>query len=218
MQPSQWEIVILKPTRVFQNFLASQVGDENVPDYKTLVTDKTAYVIRKQATDEETLDEIEHHFTTMFRHEIRRWLGDKATNEIEASFLDFLCCFKFELHSQIVLMEPSFGEGKQLLRIKPRSVLLKWMKTTAAKDEELADLLEGVNLSAISENATVVIKNFSELSQIKPFVRDCYLPVYEAEMSRMSDSPEQWPEVDSFETFNRYFAIEIHTQLIHLHH
>ena len=218
MQPSQWEIVILKPTRVFLNFLASQVGEENLPEYKTLLTDKTAYVIRKQDNDEATLDEIESHFTTMFTYEIRRWLGEDASNEIEVSFLDFLCCFKFELHSHIVLMEQSFGEGKQLLRIKPRSVLLKWMKSTIGDDEELTDILERVSLPHLAENATVVVKNFSELNQIKPFFKDYYLPVYEAEMSRMSDTPEQWPAINSFEAFNKYFAVEIHTRLVHLHH
>lgn len=218
MQQSQWEIVILKPTRVFLNFLATQVEEDLLPDYQTLLVDKTAYVIRKQEDDEATLDEIEQHFTTMFRHEIQRWLGPEASNEIEYSFLDFLCCFKFELHDHIVLMESDFNQAKQLLTIKPRNVLLKWMKSKVSDNQELTTILEDVSLNNISENATVVVKNFSELSQIKPFVKDYYLPVYEAEMSRMSDSPEQWPEVDSFETFNRYFAVEVHTQLIHLHH
>ncbi|QDP72993.1 hypothetical protein FOG18_10665 [Legionella israelensis] len=218
MQPSQWEVVILKPTKVFLSFLASQIGEENLPDFKTLQTDKTAYVIRKQDNDEATLDEIESHFVTMFRHEIQRWLGDEACNEIEASFLDFLCCFKFELHSQIVLMESSIKEGKHLLRIKPRSVLLKWMQSAVENDGELSDVLERVELSHLAENATVVIKNFADLREIKPFLKYYYMPVFETEMSRMCDNSEQWPVVDSFDKFNRYFAIEVHTQLIHLHH
>lgn len=218
MQPSQWEVVILKPTKVFLSFLASQVGEENLPDYKLLQADKTAYVIHKQESDEATLDEIESHFVTMFRHEIQRWLGKEACNEIEGSFLDFLCCFKFELHSQIVLMEPSIGEGKQLIRIKPRSVLLKWMQEAVEGDAELSDVLEKVELSHLAENATVVIKNFSDLKDVKPFLKYYYMPVFETEMNRMCDNPEQWPAMDSFEKFNRYFAVEIHTQLIHLHH
>jgi len=220
MKQSEWDVVILKPTRVFLSFLAAQVGDENLPDIKYLQSDKTAYVIHKCETEEETLDEIEKNYKTMFHHEISRWLGEEAANDIESSFLDFLCCFKFELHSQIVLMESAFEEGKQLLRIKPRSVLLTWLKEAVEEEsaEEFVDVMEQVSLPDIADNATVVVKNFEDLNAVKPFLHDCYLPVYETEMSRMCKDTGQWPKIDSFETFNRYFAVEIHTQLIHLYH
>ncbi|KTD22442.1 hypothetical protein [Legionella londiniensis] len=217
MKQSQWEIVILKPTSVFLSFLASQLPESELPDLKMLQTDTTAYTIRKHQDEEATLDEIERYFPKMFRHEICRWLGSRARNEIEASFLDFLCCFKFELHSQIVLMEPSLQEGRQLICIKPRSVLLKWMKSSVEQDEELTTVLKQVNLSQLAENATVVVKNFNHLAEIKPFLKQYYQPIFKTEMLRMCDSAEQWPAVDSYETFNRYFAVEIHTQLVHLH-
>ncbi|MDI9819470.1 MULTISPECIES: hypothetical protein [unclassified Legionella] len=217
MQPSQWEIIILKPTSVFLSFLASQLPDVDLPELRLLQTDNTAYAIARQNSDEETLNEIERHFTTMFRHEISRWLGEDARNEIEGSFLDFLCCFKFELHSHIVLMEPSLEKGKQLLRVKPRSVLLKWMKAAVEGQDELINVLERVNLAHLAENATVVIKNFSKLSEIKPFLQNNYEPIFEAEMLRMCDNAAEWPVADSYQAFSRYFAIEIHTQLIHLH-
>lgn len=217
MQQSQWEIIILKPTAVFLSFLASQLPHANLPDLRLLQTDNTAYVIAKQKDDEETLNEIERHFAFMFRHEICRWLGDEARNEIEGSFLDFLCCFKFELHSQIVLMEDTFDNGKQLIRIKPRSVLLKWMKTAVEDQPELTTVLENVSLSRLAENATVLVKNFKTLSDIKPFLKQYYQVLFEAEMLRMCDNEEQWPLVDSWQTFSRYFTVDIHTQLIHLH-
>ncbi len=216
MQESQWEIVILKPTKVFLTFLASQIPDIDLPDLSVLQTDTTAYVIRKQEDDEATLDEIERHFSFMFRHEISRWLGENARNEIEGSFLDFLCCFKFELHSQIVLMEPSLADGQQLICVKPRSVLLKWMKSTVEDQADLTNILERVSLSHLTENATVVVKNFKQLSEVKPFIQQYYRPIFKAEMMRMCDRAEQWPDVDTFETFSRYFTVEIHTQLIHL--
>lgn len=216
MQPSQWEVVVLKPTQVFLSFLASQLPDVELPDLRLIQADKTAYVIKKQDSDEATLDEIERHFPTMFRHEICRWLGADARNEIEGSFLDFLCCFKFELHSQICLMEPTLAEGQSLIRIKPRSVLLKWMKSTVEDQEELVSVLEKVNLSQLAENATVVVKNFKSLADIKPFLQTYYGPIFETEMSRMCQKEDQWPLIESYQDFSRYFAIEIHTQLIHL--
>ena len=173
--------------------------------------------MRKQASDEETLNEIERHFATMFRHEICRWLGEDARNEIEGSFLDFLCCFKFELHSHIVLLENSFEAGQQLIRIKPRSVLLKWIKSVVEEDDDLIAVLNKINLADLAENATVIVKNFQKLTEIKAFLKQYFPLIYEAEMLRMCDRGEQWPYVDSYESFCRYFAVDIHTQLVHLH-
>lgn len=217
MQPSQWEIIILKPTPVFLSFLASQLPEVDLPSIRLMQRDNTAYVIAKQANDEDTLNEIERHFTTMFRHEICRWLGNDARNEIEGSFLDFLCCFKFELHSQIVLMESSVAKGQQLLRVKPRSVLLNWMKEAVEDSSELSSVLERVKLTHLAENATVVVKDFASLAEIKPFLEHYYRPIFEAEMLRMSEQESEWPLIESYQDFSRYFAVEIHTQLIHLH-
>lgn len=217
MQSSPWEIIILKPTKVFLSFLAAQLNDIDLPELRLLQTDNTAYVIPKQKNDEDTLNEIERHFATMFRHEICRWLGKDARNEIEGSFLDFLCCFKFELHSQIVLMEPSLQEGRQLLRVRPRSVLLKWMKSTVEDDVELSTVLEKIDVTCLSENATVIVKNFERLSEIKPFLKQYYPAIFEAEMLRMCERKDQWPDIDSYQAFSQYFAVDIHTQLIHLH-
>lgn len=216
MKSSQSEVIVLKPAKVFLSFLASQLPDIDLPELRLLQTDNTAYVIAKQRDDEETLNEIERHFSTMFRHEICRWLGEDARNEIEGSFLDFLCCFKFELHSQIVLLEETLGNGHQMLRIKPRSVLLKWMKSAVEDDRELTSIMERVNVTHLAENATVIVKNFQNLAEIKPFLKQYYRPIFEAEMLRMCEDPEQWPEVDSYQAFSRYFSVDIHTQLIHL--
>ncbi len=216
MEQSQWDVIILKPTSVFLSFLATQLPEIDLPDLRLLQIDTTAYAMRKQLNEEATLDEIERHFPRMFRHEIRRCLGEKARNEIEGSFLDFLCCFKFELHSQIVLMEPSITKGHQLLCIKPRSVLLKWMKSSIEDQEDQTSILERVNLSHLVENATIVVKNFKQLSEIKPFIQQYYRPIFKAEMLRMCDKEEQWPVVDTFQKFSRHFSVEIHTQLIHL--
>ena len=217
MQHSQWEVIILKPTAVFLSFLASQLPGVDLPELRLLQTDCTAYAIAKQKDDEEALNEIERHFSYMFRHEICRWLGDEARNEIEGSFLDFLCCFKFELHSQIVLMEDALSCGKQLLRIKPRSVMLKWMKSTVEDNRELIAVLESINLSRLSENATIIIKNFKKTSEIKPFLKRYYHLIFEAEMLRMCENEDQWPVVNSYQDFSRYFAVDVHSQLVHLY-
>lgn len=218
MHYRQHEIVILKPTAVFLSFLASQLPETKLPDLRLLQIDNTAYALHKQNSDNATLDEIEKHFSTMFRHEICRWLGDKARNGIETSFLDFLCCFKFELHNHIFLMEPSIETSHQLLFIKPRVALLNWIKKTMEDQDNLVGVIEKVELSHLEENATALVKNFSNLTEIKPFIKENYSSIFSAAMSRMSSQPDQWPLMDSLQTFSKYFAIEIHTQLIHLSH
>lgn len=216
MQPIQLEVAVLKPTSVFLSFLSSQLPEIELPDLRTLRQDNTAYILEKQPNDEETLNEIERHFPLMFRHEIARWLGKNADNKIEGTFLDFLCCFKFELHSQIVLMEEALTPGQSILRIRPRSVLLKWIKSTVSEQSDLFCVLEKINLSHLAENATVIIKNFNDTLEIRSFLKEYYPCIFEAEMLRMCEDSVQWPDMDSYQTFNRYFSVDLHTQLVPL--
>jgi len=216
MQRCHREVVILKPTSVFLSFLAAQTSAVSLPDLMTVQSDTTAYTILRQDSEEETLDEIERHYSTMFRYEIARWLGSDVKPALEGSFLDFLCCFKFEIHGHIVLMEPGLESAHQLLCVKPRAVLLKWLRSAVEGDDSLCDVLDRVSLTQLSENATVVVKNFESLPSVTPFLQKNYPAIFEAEMQRMSDKTGQWPLVNSFLEFNRYFSVDIHTQLIHL--
>lgn len=219
MKQSQREIVILKPTSVFYSFLSAQLAEERMPDLELLQFNNTAYVINKGADEDAILNEIERHYPLMFSHEIKRWLGESAFNPIENSFLDFLCCFKFELHSQIVLMEETIDQGCNLLRVKPRSMLINWMRESAQEQddsEELIAILDKVNIHQIAENGTVVIKNFEKLGDIKPFLQNNYTVIFEHEMARMNEQASSWPKVTNYKSFCRYFSVDIHSQLIHL--
>lgn len=217
MRQQSYEIVILKPTAVFLSFLAAHLPEIKLPDLRLLQIDNTAYAISKRNSDDATLDEIEKHFTTMFRHEISRWLGDSARSEIETCYLDFLCCFKLEFHNHIILLESAIKNAQQLLVLRPRMPLLDWLKNTAEGQEELADVIDRVQLANLQENATVLVKNFANLTEIKPFIIDYYRPIFKSAMTRITSQSEQWPKIDSLQDFKEYFAIEIHTQLIHLH-
>lgn len=218
MQQSHREVVILKPTSVFLSFLSAQAPNADLPELEVMQTDSSAFTIYKQDGEEETLDEIERHYSTMFRHEIARWLGEDAAFSIEGSFLDFLCCFKFEMHSQMVLMEHNLEQGRNLLCVKPRSVLLKWVKSAAASEgaEDICAVMERVSLKKLTENSTVVVKNFAEQTEIASFVQQQYKTIFQAEMLRMCERAEMWPTIKSFEEFTRYFAVEVHTDLVHL--
>jgi hypothetical protein len=218
MQQNESDIIILKPTKSFLSFLAEQQPDIEIPEISAFKSNHTAYTIIKRDSDEATLDEVERNFPAMFRHEICRLFGESACNHFEGSFIDFLMCFKFELHNHIVLMEPSIEQGNQLLCVKPRSVVLKLIKPEVNQGSNNSPIgfFKSMNLAHIMENATVLVKNFNKLSEIKPFIQSYYRPIFKAEMLRMHSDVDQWPVIDTFQMFRRYFEVEIHTQLIHL--
>lgn len=215
MQPSRQEIVILNPTPFFLKFLSVQLHNLTLT-MNLLQTDCTGYIIKKENTEEKTLDEIERHFSTMFHHEICRWFGNQAYNSIENKFLDFLCCFKLEFHSQLIIMEKFIEDGKQLLEIKPRPLLLSWLRNTVAGNDDLNEIVTKINVNHLAENSTVIIKNFQDLLEIKPFLQENYSLIFNTEMMRMCEDKSLWPVVNSYELFNQYFAVNVHTQLINL--
>ena len=218
MQPDHWEILVLKPSPAFLTFLSTQFPQAILPEFRLLQTDNTGYLFQRQQSDEELLDEIEIQYTKMFKHEIKRWLGDEQiVQDIKASFLDFLCCFKFEMHTNILLLEDSFLDGKQMLCVKPRSVMTKWLKETVMEGVDADDeLMTHLDLGQWVENGTVLIKNLPSVYDLKPFLKSHYDAIYESEMVRLCDGLQEWPEIDSYQMFCRYFVVEYHTQLVQL--
>ncbi len=218
MQLKPREVILLKPTPAFLTFLAGQLPKEALPALSLLQTDTTAYTLPLHESDDALLDTLEAHFPYMFQYEIRRWLGDEVLLSLKASFLDFLCCFKFELHSHMVVLETSFEKGQQLIRVKPRTLLLKKMQKSVCDidDEGMFATIERVFLSHLAENATVIIKKFESLSDVHPFMKQYFHPIFKMEMMRVCVSRDEWPEVESLEAFSRYFLIDMHTHLVHL--
>ena len=214
MVQSQWEIVILKPTFVFLSFLSAHFPDLDLPGLSHLQSDTMAYAIPAQDSDEATLDEIERYFPIMFQHEINRCLGYQPDKEIDASFLDFLCCFKFELHTQIILMEPAIATGQELLCIKPRSNFIKKIRASWDLQDDENTVVERVNVSQLSDNSMVIVKQFKQITDVQPFVERYFRPIFKAEMLRMGLVLNEWPDIDSYETFNHYFLVEVHSTLI----
>ncbi len=219
MQLQPREVLLLKPTPAFLSFLAAQLPGTALPPLRLLQTDTTAYTLPLHETEEALLDTLEAKFLSMFQYEVKRWLGDEILFNLNASFLDFLCCFKFEMHSHMIVLEPSFQAGQQLLRVKPRLLLLKRMQQDALEEGSEGDvttLLEQVTLSHLTENATVIIKHFDTLKEVHPFVKQYFRPIFKMEMVRVCESRKAWPSMNSFEDFSRYFLVDIHTHLIHL--
>ena len=90
-------------------------------------------------------------------------------------------------------------------------------KSSIEDQDDLYEVLERVTLTQLSENATVVIKNFDSQLEVKLLIDCHYEAMFKAEMLRMCDDATLWPEINSFESFVRYFSADIHTKLIHLH-
>lgn len=217
MQPTQWEIILLKPSPPFLSFIEAQMPLASLPEYRLLQTNNTGYVLEQQESEEALLDEIERLYPQIFKYEIQRWVGPHAVESIKTSFLDFLCCFKFDLHTHILLMEPSIVDANQLISIKPRSTLTKCVgmqRLVSAEGGVVSQ--ETVALSQWIEDATVIAKNLEQVYDLKPFLKRYYNEIYEAERTRLGETGIDWPVIDSYQMFCRYFAAEFHTQLVHL--
>lgn len=216
MQPAPREIILLKPTSLFLAFLANHLPGNIMPDIELLSIDATAYSLPLHDKEEALVDSLEANFPFMFQYEIKRWLGEDSVFDIKASFLDFLCCFKFEMHSHLILLEPSFETGQQLLCIKPRHLCFEIIDQPSLENTETLDLVRQVHLTHLKENATVIIKNFQLLSDISPFLEQYFLPIVKMEMMRMEIAEVYWPPITSFELFTQYFEVNIHTHVVHL--
>ena len=105
MQTVDHEIIVLKPTSRFLSFLVELRPDLRWPELVSFQKDTTAYTLRRHVTDDDLLEEMLLNFPRMFQHEIARWLGEEASSQITGSFFDFLCFFKFELHTQLVRLQ-----------------------------------------------------------------------------------------------------------------
>ena len=114
-------------------------------------------------------------------------------------------------------MENSIQDGQQLLCIQPRQGLLHWMKVSNPNTQEWLAAKEALRLSDLTDNATVLIKNFTHEQDAKQFVQHYYQPLFKAEMFRLCDDKQHWPEVTSLQMFNRYFSVKHYTELVHLH-
>ncbi len=217
MTQSESNILILKPTSQFISFISSQLPGIELPSLDLLRADTTAYSLPGCDSDDAVLAELEKFFPLMLKYEASRLVGPECANNITGSFLDFLCCFKFDLHSRVLLMEPTIYDAHQLVSVKPRAIEFKWRPMAQENQLDFSSLLKKIDLSRFSESATILVKNFEYLTDISPFIQHHYEPLVNAEMTRMSESAEDWPSVNSFTMFSEYFEVEIHSQLIHLH-
>lgn len=210
-------IIVLKPTSFFTSFVVEQLPDFDCPNEEDLESDYTAYSLPACDTDEALLEHLERLFPFMFRHEATRLLGKDLASKIKADFLDFLCCFKFEVHSHVMLMEPSIDDCHQLVCVKHRVVNLEWLPDANEDQIEAKDILETLNLSQSPQTASVLLCSFDRLADLKPFVQKYCRPLLKQDFMKKAAQLIQWPSTPSVQMFHKYFAIEVHTQLVHLH-
>lgn len=210
-------IIVLKPTSFFTSFVIEQLPDFDCPNEEDLESDYTAYTLPVCDSDEALLEHLERLFPYMFRHEAVRLLGKNLAAKITADFLDFLCCFKFEVHSHTVLMEESIDDCHQLVCVRPRVVDLEWLPETDGEQIEVRGFLQAFNASQPSQTASGLVRNFDRLADLKPLVQRYCRPLLQQDFMKKAAQLIQWPSVSSLQMFHRYFAVEVHTQLVHLH-
>jgi hypothetical protein len=210
-------IIILKPTSFFTSFVIEQLPDFDCPNEEDLESDYTAYTIPACDDDEALLEHLERLFPFMFRHEVNRLLGKQLGSKIKADFLDFLCCFKFEVHAHSVITESSINDCRQLVCVKPRTIDLDWQPANEESEIEVRGFLNTLNTAQTAQTASVLVKKFDRSADLKPLIFRYCKPLLRQEFMKKAAQIIQWPSASSLQIFNRYFAIDVHTQLVHLH-
>lgn len=209
-------IIVLKPTSFFTSFVIEQLPDFDCPNEEDLESDYTAYTLPVCDSDDDLLEHLERLFPFMFRHEVTRLLGKHLATKIKADFLDFLCCFKFEVHSHSVLMESSIQDCHQLVCVKPRVLDLEWL--LESDDQiEVRGILQAINTSQSGQTASLLVRHYDRLADLKPLVQRYCRPLLKQDFIKKAAQVIQWPSVSSLQMFHRYFAVEVHTQVVHLH-
>lgn len=210
-------IIVLKPTSFFTSFVTEQLPDFDCPNDEDLEADYTAYTLPACENDDALLEQLERLFPFMFRHEVSRRLGKHIASGMKADFLDFLCCFKFEVHSETVLMASSLQDCQQLVCVKPRFVDLKWLPEADSDHIEVRGLLDALHTSQPSQTASLLVRKFDRFADLKPLVQRYCRPLLQQDLMKKAAQLIQWPTASSMQMFHRYFAVEVHTQLVHLH-
>ena len=208
--PHNQSCIILKPTPFFVSFITEQL-----PDFEELrQLDHTAYTIPICDSDEALFEHLERLYPYMFRYEVTRLFGKALADKLSADFLDFLCCFKFDVHKQPLMVGTSLKDCRQLVCVKPRTIAFEW----APSEDPIVvnDLMKTHDLFASINTTTVLVKHVDNLD-IKQLL-NCYCrPLLQANVMKKPAQVIQWPTSQSWRLFDRYLAVEVHTQLVHLH-
>ncbi len=212
--PHDQSCIILKPTPFFVSFITEQL-----PDFEEVIqleqgADNTAYTIPICDSDEDLFEHLERLYPYMFRYEVTRLFGKALADKLSADFLDFLCCFKFDVHSQPLMLGTSLKDRRQLVCVKPRTISFEW--TSSEDPIVVKDLMKTHALFTSINTTTVLIKHCDTLD-IKPLLKRYCRPLLQTNGMKQPAQVIQWPTLQSWRLFDRYFAVEVHTQLVHLH-
>lgn len=216
MPHNQSCIIILKPTSFFLSFVTEQLSDFEQTEEAEMSADNTAYTMPSYDNDDALLEHLERLYPYMFQHEVVRLFGQSIASKINADFLDFMCCFKFEVYAEPLLMATSVEDCHQLVCVKPRVVSFDWMPTSGNDHIKVKGLVQTLDLFRATPAATALVKTLDKLD-LKPLLHRYCKPLLKADLMKKAMQMIQWPTTQSWQMFNRYFAVEVHTQLVHLH-
>lgn len=212
MPQNELSILILKPTKNFIALISAQFPDFYDSDSSLPCLNNMAYSIPKCHDDESVLNVLENFYPLIFQHELNRLVGNKVSERIDATFFDFLCCFKFELYSDVVMMDTTKDNAERVLCVEPRSVSLFCSPQASQVTREKLSLKPSLN-----HYTTAWVKSFRDETEIDLFLKHHYRPILQEEMKRFSNDAAYLPVVNSFKLFTRYFDVKWHAPLVRLH-
>lgn len=96
--------------------------------------------------------------------------------------------------------------NRSILVLKPTTLFFDWFSQLPNPE------YEGLDLKDLQEDSTaVMVPFFFETDEIFEYFETVYSEFFEAELSLWCDDENDWPQDRSFETFKKWFDLELHT-------
>ena len=93
---------------------------------------------------------------------------------------------------------------------------LEWLQESDDQIE-VRGILHALNTSQTGQTASLLVRHYDRLADLKPLVQRYCRPLLKQDFMKKAAQLIQWPSVSSLQMFHRYFAVEVHTQVVHLH-
>lgn len=100
--------------------------------------------------------------------------------------------------------------------IKPREAIKEWFEKLAIYFNESPLNIDRFGLEPLRTDASVYVlpDGINRQETAAQFVKENYQFIFEKELLRIVDDSKLWPQTLDFETFSKWFQVEIHSRII----
>lgn len=97
---------------------------------------------------------------------------------------------------------------RSILILRPTTLFFTWFSQLSNPEHE------GLTLKNLQDDSTaIMLPHFFEQDQMLAYFEEIYLEFFELELTLWCEDENDWPKDRSFETFKKWFDLELHTTL-----